>query len=110
MRQDLPIKMNTSTSTLEDVRTFNARVYDNALEIAPEVIVITQQLNIRSASSLLSYLQTFPEPFANVLGWTLDELDVAYQNLLQALKGHVSDDILTELSHPRVAFGAVGKK
>jgi hypothetical protein len=107
--QDLPIKINNSAPGLEDVHTFNARVYDNALELAADVVAVTQQLNIRSASSLLSYLQVFPEPIANVLGWTLDELDVAYSDLVKVLRGHVSDDILTELSHPRVAFGAVRK-
>jgi hypothetical protein len=72
-------------------------------------VAITQQLNIRSASTLLSYLKIFPEPIANVLGWTLDELDIAHSELVKVLRGHVSDDMLTELSHPRVAFGAVRK-
>lgn len=94
MFKDLPIKINTSVPGLEDVHTFNARVYDNALELAADVVVVTQQLNIRSASTLLSYLNTYPQPLANVLGWSIDELNDARHDLLNILIRYLGESIV----------------
>jgi hypothetical protein len=108
--QDLPIKMNTSTPGLEDVHSFTARIYNDALELAPAVVAVTQQLNIRSASSLVSYLQVFPEPIANALGWSLDELQVERLSLLKLLKGTLPDQLLVETPTFKAVYGVTGKK
>jgi len=52
--KDLPIRVNPTATDLEGNTSFCARVYNDALELSPLVVILTHQLNIRSASTLLS--------------------------------------------------------
>jgi hypothetical protein len=106
--KDLPIKTNPTAPDYEEGASFYARVHNDALELSPLVVILTHQLNIRSASTLLSYLKTFPQPVANVLGWSIDELNAAHQELLNTLKGIIPNQSTVE--RLEVSFGANKKE
>lgn len=106
--RDLPIRINPTAPDQEGGTSFYARVHDGALELSPIVFTIAHQLNIRSASTLLSYLKVFPQPVANILGWGIDELNVAHKELLNVLKDVIPDQSTVE--RPEVSFGANKKE
>lgn len=67
---------------------------DDTLYISYDMYRISRSLNIKSATSLLSYLQTFPAPFASSLDIDLKELNIIYNKLVSVLKGKISEKYL----------------
>ena len=73
---------------------FGAIVRDDRLALPVDVARGLAALSIKTAEELLSYLQTFPTAVARQLGWSVDDLDRAVDQLVVALEGHVDVRVL----------------
>ena len=75
---------------------------DGFLFVPLDIDLYVQLQNIRSAEELASLALVFPESFANVLKWTVEEVIVAANLLLNQLK------VISE--NPSQTFGALPPK
>lgn len=85
--KDLPIRKSSSFYEEGPVNSFNPQIKDGYLEIAPGAFNIIHQLNIRSVSSLTSYIKSFPQPLAMALGWTIEDLNNSFSDLENICRG-----------------------
>jgi hypothetical protein len=78
----------------EEIGNLHARYLSGALFVPERVAVILAALGVRTASDLVSILQTFPSAIANQLGWSNSDVANALELLRKELEGRVERDIL----------------
>lgn len=106
---DLPIRTHNERFDPNDI-SFHPKINEGYLEVDIRIFRIVRNWNIRSVSSLISYLQIFPIPIAGWLGWDLRSLRTAHLELIRTLRGRVPSRILTRAhQHGIRSFGARSK-
>lgn len=100
MNQDLPLSKDKFAESL------NMYVKEGFLVLSSDLYTVCSFLNIRSARTLISYLQTFPDPFAKAIGLNSTQLRQLHCKLLKTLKGHIPNNGLLRSPQPKVTFGA----
>lgn len=84
---------------------FSARLTLDGLELPATIVDALQPLNVRTVESLVSLLQAAPSAVAHVLGWEVEQVQDAWQDLRGRLHGVLIELVLNP---PRAGarFGA----
>ncbi|HLD71202.1 MAG TPA: hypothetical protein VI873_01130 [Candidatus Peribacteraceae bacterium] len=86
---------------------FGAEVREDVLYIPRDVARTIQEMGLRNAEELLSALHSFPSSWMALLGWQLEEVQLARDNLQKTLEGHVDDIYINPPPPPQFGFGAM---
>jgi hypothetical protein len=84
-----------------------AHVQDNKLLLPNIVVAALHRDGVRTAEDLMSYILAFPSSVADILHWSLVDVERATTKLRRELKGHVSDAHLHPQWRPNPPLGAL---
>lgn len=87
--------------------SFGAEVHDGKLLVPASLRKMLRKRNLHTAEEFVAALHGFPTGFADELGWTLRELKVARQLLLNLLAGHVNELLLDPPIEDTPPYGAL---
>jgi hypothetical protein len=86
---------------------FGVRLAGERLEVPAELGRVLRDCSIDTAEEFLAYLTSFPTIMAAALQWTLEDLDRAHQRLVNELRGHVDEELLSPATPEERGYGAL---
>ena len=72
----------------------HARISGNTIYIPKAAAQAFSRQGVRTATDLLSYMQTYPSAVGSELNWSAADVAAATERLRNDLRGKVSDDLL----------------
>jgi len=100
---DLPLQKGTLEQPMDMF------VEDGYLVLSSDIYYVCVILNIKSVSSFVSYLQTFPDTLAKYLDLNSRQLRLFHLELLRTVRDYVPNRILIRSSRPDVSFGSINE-
>lgn len=94
----------TPTAAAVSKGDLNATVSGNAL-LVPEAATFRER-GVRTASDLLSYMQTYPTAVAEALHWSSDDVSAATEKLRTQLSGRIDASMLDSQQQATPPLGA----
>lgn len=102
----MPLRISPSPDLKVSAGDFGAQVTSAALTVPEWLNGVLRRHNVRTAEQFVSYLYSFPGSFAQELGWSLEDLQLAQDHLVDELRGCIHEDIL-EPELQQFAYGAL---
>ncbi len=86
---------------------FRAVIGDNTVYLPAALVQPLRMQGATTPTSILSYLQSFPSAAANMLGWSVADVQSAVRRLEVQLTGAVPSWALSAASHAEPTYGAL---